>query len=201
MNYIEIVKEQPRDLDAITMSARRERAVREVKLLLKHPVAAKLAISAATDLRRRLGVTTDFNTFPKWLSAIEACVDPCGRPYVLLLASQWPSRGGLRLEVEEDGEIPELPEVVSGVPVFAAVQGCFGHKAPGVGGEPCVDPPEPDVPVKSSGLGELLEQPVGGGWNVGMWAKTVFAGGLGLGLGWTIGEWMVRRIRQRARTE
>ncbi len=189
------LEREARDTQRISDSAKRERAIREVKLLMKHPVAAKLAIAAAHDLRRRLGVTTDFATFPRWLSSREAAVDPCGRPYVLLLANQWPSWGGLRMEVEQDGEIPELPEQVSGVPVFATIQGCFGHKSPGVNGEPCVDPPEPDVQVKASGLGALLEQPMAGGWAVGDWAKNVFAGGLGLGLGWTLGEWMVRRIR------
>lgn len=133
-----------KDLDRV-MTEERDR--READLTARYPRDYPRAKRASDSLRARLGLAGKKN--PGWLAGLCGAVDPCGRPYVSVSLSQWPSRGGLRLTTRPDGEVPAFPEKIDGVPVYVAVSGCFGQKTPGCNGEPCV--PEPD-PVDESNL-------------------------------------------------
>lgn len=135
-----------KDLDRVMAE---ERARREADLMARYPRDYPRAKRASDSLRAKLGLAGKKN--PGWLAGLCGAVDPCGRPYVSVSLSQWPSRGGLRLTTGPDGEVPAFPEKIDGVPVYVAVSGCFGQKTPGCNGEPCV--PEAD-PV-GDGLGQI----------------------------------------------
>lgn len=149
-------------MEQIASEAKADRAECIRKLHVKYPVDYPRALEAADALRVHLGLPTgtkatcgERENQPIWLAGLSGNVDPCGRPYVHVSLSQWPSSGGLRMRnkgrivsTSPDGEVPELPKKVLGVPVFVSVSGCFGEATPGRNGEPCVDKPDP-APVKS----------------------------------------------------
>lgn len=138
------------DMERIARDAEAHHAECIRKLRAKYPVDYPRALEAADALRvhLRLPMGTkatcgERDAQPYWLAGLSGNVDPCGRPYVHVSLSQWPAAGGLRQSTAPDGEVPELPKKILGVPVFVSVAGCFGEKTPGHNGVPCVDKPDP----------------------------------------------------------
>ncbi len=153
--------ELARDMERLARDAEAHRLECIRKLHAKYPVDYPRALEAADALRIRLGLPTgakaacaDRDNTPIWLAGLSGNVDPCGRPYVHVSLSQWPARGGNRFSTAPDGEVPELPKKILGVPVFVSVSGCFGEKTPGHGGVPCVDKPDPARAIHYGGLTE-----------------------------------------------
>lgn len=158
----------PKDLPTIEELARdAERraadcaAERRARLLERHPVDFPRALAAAQALRRKIGVGE--TGLPSWLNGICGSIDGCGRPYVHVSLSQWDRRGKPRMFADADnGEVPEFPKKIKGIPVFVAVSGCFGERVPGHHDVPCVPLPDPPVAARikktvDNQLGDLGE--------------------------------------------
>lgn len=191
--------ETPEYLEKLRREEIARRKAREACLLRKHPVSFPLAREAAAVFRRSLGVTDvpsgihgDKTPYPRWLDDVTPAVDTCGRPYVHVMLSQWMSGGMPRRGVGPDGEVPELPRKVNGIPLVLDVSTCFGRPTcPGERGVPCVDPPEPPRPVTASGLGSLVESvaalPAGFGLKLGV------AFGVGVAIGANATRWLLSK--------
>jgi len=137
---------------------------------------------AAALLRQQLGISGQ----EPWLVALCGAIDGCGRPYVHVSVSQWRSSGGNpRFSAAPDGEVPVIPEWVGGLPVFKTVRGCFGERAPGCSGTPCVPEAEPGVGLGALGQGSASADPEEDPMNSPLAAALSLAAGSGIIIGMT----------------
>ncbi len=160
------------------------------RLRAKYPVALPRAEAAAAALSQQ------FDPKPKDVLCITGEIDSCGRPYVLVSISQWPSNGS-RVPRHRDvwSGLPDYPKSIMGVPVYRSIVGCFGQNLPWRYGEPCVEetglaglgqddsgddsgPPPPPPPL------QIVP------WKIalGVAGISVIAGGIGFAVGYWVGS-------------